>query len=157
MSTVQPFPVVPCETAETKYRFTLIPVDQCVVVWKDVRDLLEPAVERSHGRWTMEYLLAALCTGQQNLWVAYDEEGYIRGVLTTQIVFYPGSKYLAVQFLGGTDFSEWKDGILSLVERYAGDCGCNGVETVARFGFWPFIKERGYKRSYVTYELDLEE
>ena len=149
--------VVPIEQAESKYRFTLIPVDQCVMVWNDVRGLLAPAVERSSGRWTTEHLLAALCTGNQSLWVAYDDEGYIRAAMTTQIVFYPGIKMLAIQFLGGDGFDEWNDGILSLVERYATDCGCKGVEAVARFGFWPFLKRRKYSRSHVTYDLFFEE
>jgi hypothetical protein len=140
-----------------KYKFVLVPTDHCVAIWNSVRDLLEPAVERSHGRWTMEHLLAALCTGHQSLWVGYDSEGYLRIAMTTQIVTYPGTKLVSIHFLGGTGFDDWGDDVLALMERYAGDCGCDGVEAVARFGFWPLCKSRGYDRSYVTYELFLED
>ncbi len=141
------------EAPKKTYRCSLIPVEHCMTVWKDVRDLLRPAVERSHGRWTMEYMLASLTTGHQNLWVAYDEEGYICAAMTTQIVTYPNNKLLAIQFLGGTDFDGWGNDLLSMAEDYAQAMGCDGVEAVARFGFWPFFKKRAYDRSYVTYEM----
>ena len=156
MSTAQDS-VIPISKAEVEYRYTLVPMEHCTSIWKYVRDLLAPAVERSHGRWTMEYLLAALATGTQNLWVAYDDEGYLRAAMTTQIICYPNNKMLAVQFLGGDGFDEWGDGMLSTIEDYARTCGCDGIESCARFGFWPFFKRRGYDRSYATYEISLED
>ena len=143
--------------AKPVYRHALVPTNQCFLIWKDVRDLLEAAVLRSHGRWTMEQLCAVVCTGLQSLWVTYDEEGYIRAAMTTQIVQYPNTKFIAVQFLGGDDFEAWCDGLLDLIERYGKDTGCSGVETVARLGFRNFFKRRGYDQSYATYETSLED
>jgi len=140
-----------------KYRYSLVPLGEVFSVWRYVRNLLAPAVERTNGRWTMEHLCASLCTGGQNLWVAYDEEDYIRAALTTQIVVYPNRKMLTIHYLGGDAFEEWNDDFLSLVESYAKTCGCDGVETLARFGFKNFFKRRGYDQSCAMYELSLED
>ena len=136
-----------------KDKFTIINPARCPDLWGEIYSLLKPAVDRSHGRWTMEHLFAALYSGQQQLWVGYSQEHEINSVLTTQIVRYPNSKMLALQFLGGTGFDDWSDGRLSVLMNFAKDCECAGIEAVARFGFWPMLKKRGFKRSYVTYEL----
>ena len=141
------------EAIKHKDVFTLINPARCPDLWGEVYDLLKPAVDRSNGRWTMEHLFAAIYFRQQQLWVGYSKEHAINSVLTTQIVHYPNSKMLALQFLGGTDFNDWSDDRLSVLLRFAKDCGCNGIEAVARFGFWPMLKKHGFERSYVTYEF----
>ena len=37
-----------------------IPSDEVAPLWRHVKEMLYPAVERSHGRWTMQTLLIAL-------------------------------------------------------------------------------------------------
>ena len=61
--------------AEIVSNIVLIPPDQVSFMWKKVREQLRPAVERSQGRWTLEHLLVSLVTGQQHLWVVWDEAG----------------------------------------------------------------------------------
>jgi len=145
-------PLKAVEKPEHKFVFTVIPPEGCPSVWPIVHDMLLPAVERADGRWTMRHLLGALCLGHQTLWVAYDNQRKIVSALTTQIVSYPNCKMLAFQFLGGMDFDQWSDDMLLLLERYATGAGCDGIEAIARFGFWPMFKRHGYARSYVTYE-----
>ena len=134
------------------YTISMVRPEQCFMVWKKVREWLAPAVERSHGRWTMEHLFAALCLGQQNLWIAYDAEGHIDGALTTQLVQYPNNSMVACQFLGGTNFDLWSSDMLDMIKHYAKDMGAQGVEAIARFGFWPFFKSEGFTRSYAVFE-----
>ena len=52
---------------------TAIPSDLVFEVWKAAAPLLYPAVERSHGRWTMQTLLIALKEGKQQLWIVYEK------------------------------------------------------------------------------------
>ena len=138
----------------TNYQFTLIPPLRIPQIWSKVAPLLQPAVDRSHGRWTIENLFDAVYVGQQQLWIGYEDIDEIKFALTSQISDYPNAKFLAVQFLGGDAFADWSDDMLSLLKRFAEDSGCTGIEAVARFGFWPLFKRHGYTRSYVTYELN---
>lgn len=134
----------------------MVPPEFCPTEWSNVHDLLQPAIERSGGRWTMSDLLLALCTANQQLWITKEGDEIV-AAMTTQIVDYPSKRMLAVQFLGGRDFDEWSNDLLSLLERFAIDMSCHGIEAVGRFGFWPFFKGRGYKKSYCTYQRDFSE
>lgn len=135
----------------------MVPQEYCAYEWPSVCDLLEPAVKRSHGRWTMRDLLQTLCTGGQQLWIVRNREDEIVAALTTQFVQYPSRNMLAIQFLGGEGFDDWNDGFLDVIEHFARDIGCHGIEAPARFGFWPFFKRRGYDKSYCTYECSFTE
>jgi hypothetical protein len=115
-------------------------------------EFLRPAIERSHGRWNLRYVLAALCRGDHQLWVAYEADGTRRGAMTTQILEYPCSSWVAVHFLGGDAFEQWCDAMLDMLESYAKRLRCDGIETSGRHGFWPFFKRRGYGRSYTVYD-----
>ena len=84
--------------SESVSNIVLIPPDQISFMWKKVREQLRPAVERSQGRWTLEHLLVSLVSGQQHLWVVWDEVGESKGCVTTQIINYPNSQMLAFQF-----------------------------------------------------------
>jgi len=122
-------------------------------VWKDVRDLLEPAVVRSGGRWTMEHLYHTIVIQNQWLWVAFDPETKeVVGALTTQIIEYPASKMMAFQFLGGTDFDGWFKPMLETLEACAKDMGCDGTEGTARMGFKPWLLGSGYNMTYAVYD-----
>lgn len=139
------------------YQHMMVPTSFCPTEWPNVHDILEPVVERSGGRWTMADLLLALCMGDQQLWITKDANGEIVAALTSQIVDYPSKRMLAVQFLGGKQFDDWSHDLLSMLEAFAKDAGCHGVEAVGRFGFWPFFKSRDYKKSYCTYQRELFE
>jgi hypothetical protein len=95
--------------------------------------------------------------GEQQLWITRDDDDNIVAALTTQIVNYPSRTLLSVQFLGGHGFDEWSNGMLDLLEAFARDANCSGVEAVGRFGFWPFFKKRGYTKAYCTYECEITE
>jgi len=135
-------------------KVTAVPPVGCPQMWPLVRSMLEPAVRRSGGRWTMEALYMALCMGHQNLWVAYvdDETRRPLAAMTTMIAEYPNSTMLAVQFLGGEEIQEWFGLMVDTLDRYARDCGCAGVEAVARHGFWPWMKKGGYQKVNTVYE-----
>lgn len=134
---------------------SLVPPEQVFPIWKDVRGWLEPAVETSGGRWTMEHLCASLAMGQTSLWIAFDDEK-IHGVLTTEVVQYPAKRMLAMHFLGGEDFDAWYGEMLRSITRYAAEGGCDGIEGVARFGFWKWLQEDGFEKSSAFYEKEIK-
>jgi hypothetical protein len=144
----------PQSEPSSEYTFTMVPAHAISFMWKEIFPLLEPAIERSHGRWTLTHVFDALYSGQQQLWIGYVNAGEIKFALTTEVANYPNARKLAIHFLGGDDYDEWGSDMTAMLERFAKDAGCSGVEAVARFGFWPMFKDRGYKRPYVTYELN---
>lgn len=137
---------------DAKYTCTAVPVEEISRIWHVVSPMLKPAIDRSHGRWSIEHLYHVLLIGGQTLWIAYDSAGKITGTMTTQIIKYPCNTMLAFQFLGGTDFDGWVAVLLPMVKCYARDNHCAGVEGTARFGFWPWLKEAGFNKSYAVYE-----
>tara|TARA_R110000751_G_scaffold174603_1_gene280913 strand:+ start:98 stop:610 length:513 start_codon:yes stop_codon:yes gene_type:complete len=140
---------------EVTHTIALVPPNYINSLWFDVRDHLAPAIDRSHGRWSMEYLYAAIANGQQHLWVAFDKDNQIDGVCTTEITHYPCKKMLALQYLGGTNFNMWVWDMLDRFNTWAADNGCAGIEGTARHGFWKWLEQDGFVRSYTVYEKEV--
>jgi|TARA_R110000803_G_C11957997_1_gene318394 hypothetical protein len=134
---------------------TAIPSDKILMLWDEVSPLLYPAVERSHGRWTMQTLLAALKEGRQQLWIVFEGEEPIKGVGTTEILDYPNRKMLAVQYLGGKGLDTWGLSFLDIIEDFAKAAGCSGIEATARKGFWKWFQERDYQDAYTVFEKEI--
>tara|TARA_R110000824_G_scaffold68302_7_gene176823 strand:- start:611 stop:1063 length:453 start_codon:yes stop_codon:yes gene_type:complete len=134
---------------------TAIPSDKILMLWEEVSPMLAPAVERSHGRWTMEFLLDALRSGQQHLWIVFEGDQPIKGVATTEILVYPNRKMLGIQYLGGKDLDTWGFSFLEIIEDFAKAAGCSGIEGTARKGFWKWMKEYDYKDAYTVYEKEI--
>ena len=68
------------------HTITIAPTTYLNALWPDVEEQLQKAVIRSNGRWTMDVLFNVIANGQQQLWLAFDEEKNIDGVGTTEII-----------------------------------------------------------------------
>jgi len=122
------------------------------VAWKRIRHHLIPAIERSGGRWSPEYVLASLALGEQLLWTVVDEDGDCLGACTTQVYSYPEKSMVCIHYLGGENFDAWYQDILKAITDYAKNNGCDGIECNARAGFWKFFKKDGFVKTAVCYE-----
>ena len=145
------------ERGEATHTIALVPTTYLSTLWPDVREQLSKAIDRSKGRWSMEMLFAAILNGHQHLWVAFDEDKNVNGVGTTELVDYPNKRMLAIQFLGGDQFNEWVWDMLDRFHDWARDNNCKGIEATARMGFWHWLKQDGFDRSYVVYEKRFDE
>jgi len=145
------------EPREVTHTITMVPANYLNNLWPDVRTQLAKATKRSNGRWSLEFLYAAILNGSQQLWVAFDSENNIDGVGTTEILQYPEKKMLAVQFLGGDNFNSWVWEMLDRFKDFGRDNSCQGIEATARMGFWKWSQQDEFSRSYVVYERSLED
>ena len=133
----------------------LVPIEYLNHTWPDIKDEIERAVVRSNGRWSIEALYASILNGEQQLWLAFDEDKNIDGVGTTEIVFYPAKTMIAIQFLGGKNFNSWVWDMLGKFKQFGKDNGCKGIEATGRPGFWKWLGQDGFDKSYVVYEREL--
>jgi len=138
--------------SEEQATVALVPPLHIQMMWEQVEGLLAPAVEKSNGRWTMDHLYGNLVAGQKHLWVVFDETKSINCVAVTSVVDYPAKKMLSMEFLGGKDIEEWAFKLLEVLNRFAGDAGCGGIEATARFGFWKWLEKDGFDKAYTVFE-----
>jgi hypothetical protein len=142
---------------EINHTITMVPPNYAETLWPDVREQLLRAIARSKGRWSERALFNSIVSGHQHLWLAFDSEHKINGVGTTELVSYPSKKMLTIQFLGGDKFNDWVWDMLERFADWARDNNCDGIEATARMGFWKWLQQDGYERSYVVYERSLRD
>jgi hypothetical protein len=127
-------------------------VDTC---WKQVEPYLDRAADYTFGRYTVGDIYDSVKDYDYHLWVAF-EDGKIVGAVVTNFVVYPKRKVLCMSFCGGERLKEWKDPMLKLLQRFAWDMGCDGIEATARRGWAKVFQNDGYKSNWVTFELPVE-
>lgn len=132
-----------------------VPTNEIRNAWSKVKPLLLPAIERSGGRWTSEYVLASLVLGEQTLWVIVNDKSEIVGTATVEITSYPERRMLSIHFLGGENFDKWYEELLNALSEYGKGNMCAGIECNARAGFWKWFESDGFKRPSVFYEKAL--
>jgi len=134
------------------YLVTRIGKEHTVAAWHRVKEHLKPAIKRSKGRWEPEYVLAALATGRQHLWVITDESREVVGAITNECIDYPEKRMLMIHFLGGKDMDKWYVDMSDAMTEFAREAGCTGIECIARSGFWKWFQNDGFEKTAVFYE-----
>jgi hypothetical protein len=138
-----------------KYVCSLVPANMVTTLGSQVEAKLGPVIARSRGRWDMNYLIKSLVTGEQQLWIAMtnDDDAFIDGVAVTELITYPtGLKMLAIRYIGGENMNDWVWPGLDIMDRFARDAECQGIEASARFGFWKWLEGDGFARGFTMYE-----
>jgi hypothetical protein len=105
-----------------------------------------------NGRYDVEDILDCITDYEHTLWIAFDEES-IKGAVVTMIRQYPRKKYLDMVFTGGVELEKWKKPMLELLQKWAFDTKCDGIESVGRPGWAKIFKTDGHKPLWNTYEL----
>ena len=140
---------------------SIIPQPALDMVQKDAEQLLASALERSDGRHDFMSIMAGLGTGRYQLWMAFDEMNSPIGALITTIERYPLMDMLNLLFCGGESLENWHEEMLEVLERFAKENGCDGMELVGRYGWKPFLEKFGWEASYLvcqrTFEIEEEQ
>lgn len=137
---------------EMQVYVSLVPPMHIQDAWPSLVDYLEPAVERSNGRWTMDALKMWAFNGEKQIWIIFDDNKTIHCVAVTQNVVYPASRMLSIEFLGGAGLNKWAFKLLDVLGSWAKDSGCNGIEATARIGFWKWLEKDGFDKAYTVFE-----
>jgi len=119
---------------------------------------LTKSQEWTRGRATVDDILRFILTGQMQLWVGH-EEGKIYGHVITEIKDYPQRRMLVVQYcaLESHHMQYMDDEVSDLLDRFAKDAGCSGVEFVGRPGWRNQAAKYGFEVQSVMYQKFFKE
>ena len=131
---------------------SLIPREGFDFVRKDMEAYLAPTLALSGGRENLSTVWQRLITGEYQMWMCFDEDFKVKGVQITRIEQYPLLKMLNLIFTGGTDLEDWHEELIAMLERFAKDHNCAGLEGVGRLGWKRFLKDYGWKVDNVICE-----
>lgn len=131
------------------------------VTWPYVKDFIQKPLDRSMGERNIEDIYYSLIHGQQQLWVAADEEDGMFGICITQILEYPNFKALSMPFIGTKPHTikKWFDygmGDDSPIIKWARELGIKRIEGYARDGWLKMTKKYNFKKYYTVITRDIQ-
>jgi hypothetical protein len=117
-----------------------------------VVDYLEPAIELSRGRFSVEALREFHAKGRVQVWACL-ERGRVCGAVVTEIALYPtGRKVLRIFLLGGEGLHLVPGG-MKILESYGREWGCAAIEAEGRRGWGRLL--HGYRETWRAFEKEL--
>lgn len=125
---------------------TYVPPEYVDTVWGIAGAMLRPAAEFNNGRYTVKDAYHGIQNATMQLWLAFDnddEDKKIYGSIVTMITHYPSKKYLTVLMVGGSKMYLWMDTLADIVEKWARDNECDGVEGYGRIGWKKLLNRFG--------------
>jgi len=140
-------------TVMSDMQVSLIPKEHVLTVWPRIAEHMAKAAEFTGGRYELDDVLSLIMDLDYLLWIAFDETGEIKGAVITGVVQYPRKKSLYLMFCGGTNGDSWKMPMLTTLQRWAADTGCDMIEAQGRFGWAAIFKEQGLVPFGQVFEL----
>lgn len=137
-------------------QISIVPLDYIETAWPQVESYMAGAAEYTYGRYNVEDIKQGVLTKPQQLWIAFDADNKILGAVVTEIVVYPRMRSLVMHFTGGVDLKSWKPDMLSMLQRFAKENGCDVIESYGREGWGKVFKNDGFKSRFMFYELPVE-
>ncbi len=134
-------------------KMTLVPNGQVAQLIPALWPYLATSEEWTHGREKVDDILRFILTGQMQLWVGH-EDNEIYGHVITEVKAYPRCKMLVIQYCAGeaNHMQYVEDQMYDLLDRFAKDAGCAGIEFVGRPGWRKSAGSHGYTVQSVTYQ-----
>jgi len=139
-------------------RASLVPPGMVSSVIPALLPYLAESEKWSKGRASVDDILRFVLNQQMQLWVVH-EENTIYGHVVTEIKEYPRCKMLVVQYCAGEpDHMQYVDDeIFDLLDRFAKDTGCSGIEFVGRPGWRKQAEKYGFEVRSVMYQKFFKE
>lgn len=117
-------------------------------VWKDVKVLIERALEFNDGKSDIEDIKRGIETRRMQLWVAY-RYGKITTCMVTQIQCHPKEKRLMLFLYAGESIHEMEH-FRPIVYDWAKKQGCKSLELYGRPGWEKALKNYGYEKIHTV-------
>jgi len=139
-------------------RASLVPPGMVSSVIPALLPYLAESEKWSKGRASVDDILRFVLNQQMQLWVVH-EENTIYGHVITEIKEYPRCKMLVVQYCAGESnhMQYVDDEIFDLLDRFAKDAGCSGIEFVGRPGWRKQAEKYGFEVRSVMYQKFFKE
>lgn len=134
--------------------FTAVPTEGVEIVWKDVKPLLDKAVNTSKGKFSIEDIYEYLLNGYYSLWIVMENKKVIAAI-TTRIVEYPASKGMAMDWIGGENINKWLPVAQKQISEFAKECGCSHLEGFGRKAWQRVLKKFNWEPEYIAYRMEL--
>tara|TARA_R100001244_G_scaffold57877_1_gene48956 strand:+ start:871 stop:1419 length:549 start_codon:yes stop_codon:yes gene_type:complete len=136
---------------------SVVPPEYIRHIYPKVEGFLDRLVPTTNGRFEKIDLLHDMLTGRENLWVVVEEEDNeenIIGIVITEVMHYPRKRMLAIQYCSGDRLDEWMDNTLEILENWALDNDCEGMELTGRKGWVKKLKLQQWKEEFVVVKKD---
>lgn len=125
-------------------------------IWPEVVRMLEPAVTRSNGRFTLPDVRDEILRGELVLWLVV-QDSVPKAFYTTRISDYPSRRALVIDWLGGADMDLWLDVAIGEMQSHARTNRCEHLEFCGRAGWKKVLVNRGWKPEYVAFRMELND
>tara|TARA_Y100001937_G_C7129672_1_gene336636 strand:+ start:2411 stop:2908 length:498 start_codon:yes stop_codon:yes gene_type:complete len=130
-------------------------------IWDKVNTMIYRACKRSGGRHDTHTVYSDLINNHQHLWLAINTvNDTVMACATSQFIMYPtGLKMLDIVMLGGSHKENWlKDG-WQVLENWAKDNDCSGIQCVGRRGlaYLTTKQDNSWKEQAVMFEKKFKE
>jgi len=133
----------------------LVPHGQLTRVIPTITQHLVKSELWTGGRASIDDIVGFLYQGRMNLWLVYEPTSFESyGYVITEVKDYPKSKMLVCQYTAGrTNHMRYvEDKIHAILESFARDAGCAGIEFYGRPGWQPHARKHGYQSKAIVYE-----
>lgn len=117
---------------------------------------MKQAAGLTDGNCIVDDMMARLYNKQQQLWAVVDE-GAVLGIMTSEIMNYPQCKKLRLGsiVLDPGTLEKAKPLLLSLIDDFARENACVGIEFAGRTGWERTLRDDGYTKSSLVYTKEL--
>ena len=69
---------------ESNYDYSIVTVDQLILIWDGIKKMLEKSCKRSNGRITVDDIFYEALNDRKKIWIIFENDQFnIKGVLVT--------------------------------------------------------------------------
>lgn len=121
-------------------------------VWPMFKEYAERVLPLTRKRRCATRFLLDLMQNKEMLFIVMDDTGKVIGFTSSAIVEYDEVKLLQVRMLAGDFFSEWIDEMHEILEKFARENNCHGMELIGRRGWVRKLERFAWREAFVTVE-----
>jgi len=129
----------------------LVPPEYVRQVYPNIDEFMDRLVPTTHGRFDKVDILHDMLTAKEHLWVVVKEDQEtIVGIILTEITVYPRKRMLSIQYAAGDELDKWMIEALRVLENWAVDNECTGMEITGRRGWVKKLKLHEWEEEFVV-------